>query len=292
MYDFHVDYYTDIISKIRAKSSIAKLGTIIDGRDSLQIAIDCDLNEIPEALRICLDSYGSNAYLEHFPNIDNIAELKNLELCQALDNLLVDKLNQGDHSKTWASMPEIIQDQNFAAFQYSKRPNALRYHDIELDACLAKYTANQKTFKKQNLERDTVYVCTHEGNIYPKWHVWKCIYSELDHAGRLYVLIDGKWYRVDQQFVDRLDEEIGRIPRENYQLPPWKQPDKEYEYLQSLSENFFILIGELIRLKGQSPIEFCDIFIPEHTLIHVKRYGSSDVLSNYLTRARYLHNYF
>jgi uncharacterized protein (TIGR04141 family) len=48
--DFQIDFYTDIVSKLRAKSSISKLGTIIDGRDSLQISVERDVDEIPDVL--------------------------------------------------------------------------------------------------------------------------------------------------------------------------------------------------------------------------------------------------
>ena len=284
--DFQVDYYTDIVSKIRAKSSISKLGTIIDGRDSLQISVECDVDEIPDALSACLEAYDSDAYLEYFPNIDNISVVGDPELTDALDQMLIHRLNAGDLTSCWASMPEIIQDDNFDVFQFSRRQNALRYHDIELNNCLEKYTSKNRSFTKSDLERDEVYIRTHGGDVYPRWRVWKCIYAEINHANQLYILIDGKWYRVSQDFIQKLEEQIAEIPRAQYDLPSWKQHDKEHIYLASVNDCFLVLDRDLVRVEGQSPIEFCDLFLPKRTFIHVKRYGSSEVLSHLFNQGR------
>jgi uncharacterized protein (TIGR04141 family) len=284
--DFQIDYYTDIVSKVRAKSSISKLGTIIDGRDSLQISVERDVKEIPEVLNACLEAYESDAYLEHFPNIDNVSAVGDPELTAALDQMLIQRLNAGELTRCWASMPEIIQDDNFDVFQFSRRPSALRYHDIELANCLEKYTSRNRSFTKTDLERDEVYVRTHGGEVYPRWRVWKCIYAEINHANQLYILIDGKWYRVSQDFIQRLAEQIAEIPRAQYDLPSWKQYDKEHIYLTALSDRFLVLDQDLVRVEGQSPIEFCDLFLPERTFIHVKRYASSEVLSHLFNQGR------
>ena len=211
--DFQVDYYTDIVSKIRAKSSISELGNIIDGRDSLQISVERDVDEIPNALSKCLKAYESDAYKEYFPNIDNMSVVSDRELTDALDQILIKRLNTGDFTNCWASMPEIIQDDNFDVFQFSRRPNALRYYDIEIKDCLKKYTIEDYSFTKSDLERDEIYVRTHEGDINPRWRVWKCIYAEVNHSNQLYILIDGKWYRVSQNFIKRLEDQITEIPK-------------------------------------------------------------------------------
>ena len=284
--DFQIDYYTDIVSKIRAKSSIAKLGTTIDGRDSLQISIESNIEEIPSALSICLDAYKSDAYLEYFPNIDNISTISDPELTAALDNILIQRLNEGDFNSCCASMPEIIQDENFDVFQFSRNRNARRYHDIELANCLEKYISKNKSFSKADLERDEVFIRTHGDEIFPRWRVWKCIYSEINNDDQLYILIDGKWYRISQDFIQKLEEQLAQIPIVSYDLPPWKQHEKENTYLKSLKGRFVVLDQDLVRIKGQSPIEFCDLFLPERTFIHVKRYGSSGVLSHLFNQGR------
>lgn len=284
--DFQVDYYTDIVSKIRAKSSISELGTIIDGRDSLQISVECNVDEFPDILIACLEAYGSDAYLEYFPNIDNISVVGDRELTDALDQILIQRLNVGDFTNCWASMPEIIQDDNFDVFQFSRGQNALRYHDIELNNCLKKYTNQNRSFTKSDLERDEVYVRTNEGEVYPRWRVWKCIYAEINHTNQLYILIDGKWYRVNHNFIQKLEEQIAKIPRAQYDLPSWKQHDKENIYLASVSDRFLVLDRDLVRVEGQTPIEFCDLFLPESTFIHVKRYASSEVLSHLFNQGR------
>ena len=96
----------------------------------------------------------------------------------------------------------------------------------------------------------------------------------------------GKWYRVSQDFVQRIEEQIAEIPRAQFNLPSWKQHIEERIYLASVSDGFLILDRDLVRVQGQSPIEFCDLFLPERTFIHVKRYGSSEVLSHLFNQGR------
>lgn len=284
--DFQVDYYTDIVSKIRAKSSISELGTIIDGRDSLQISVEREADELPNALSACLTAFESDVYKEYFPNIDNMSLVSDRELTEALDQILIRRLNEGDFTNCWASMPEIIQDDNFDVFQYSRRHDALRYHDIELKNCLNKYTSKAHPFTKSDLERDEIYVRTLDGDIYPRWCVWKCIYAEISHYDQLYILIDGKWYRIRQDFIQKLEEQIAEIPRAQLDLPSWKQNEKEHIYLARIKGGYLNLDRDLVRIEGQSPIELCDLFLPERTFIHVKRYGASDVLSHLFNQGR------
>lgn len=286
LHDFQVDYYTDIISKIRAKSSIIKLGTVIDGRDSLQISIDSNADQIPEALAECLAAYNSDAYLEHFPNIDNISIVDDRELTRALDDELIQRLNEGEHDQCWAAMPEILHEEDFDCFQYSRRGNALRYHDIELAHCLEKYRRKGKRCTKADLERDEIYIRTLDGNIYPRWRIWKCLYAEVVRSDRLYILIEGKWYRVSQEFVERLDEQILGIQKPGFTLDNWKQQEREQVYLRRLGDRFVVLDSNFVQIDGQAPIELCDLLFPERTFIHVKRYGSSEVLSHLFNQGR------
>ena len=286
LHDFEVDYFTDIISKIRAKSSISEFGAVIDGRDSLHISIECDADNIPSALAASLMAYESNSYKKLFPNIDNIASVGDPALKQALDESLIQQWNDGVFDGCWAAMPEIIQDENFDVFQFSRNSSALRYHDIELQKCLEKYTSKGKTFTKSDLERDKIFVRMLNGDIYPRWSVWKCVYAEVNRSGQLYVLIDGQWYRVSQNYIDRLDEQIATIPKAVHDLPNWKQHDREEVYLGGIDEKYMVLDQDLVRVEGQSPIELCDLFLPDRTFIHVKRYGSSQVLSHLFNQGR------
>lgn len=284
--DFEVDYFTDIVSKIRAKSSISEFGTIIDGRDSLHISTECDVGKIPAALAASLKAYESDSYKKLFPNIDNIASVGDRALNQALDEALVKRWNDGVFDGSWAAMPEIIQDEDFDVFQYSMKSNALRYHDIELQKCLEKYTTKGKVFKKSDLERDKIFVRMLNGEVYPRWSVWKCIYAEVNHSGQLYVLIDGQWYRVSQNYIDRLDEQIAAIPNALHDLPNWQQHDREDVYLGTVDDKYLVLDKDLVYVEGESPIELCDLFLPQGTFIHVKRYGSSQVLSHLFNQGR------
>lgn len=286
---FRLDYYTDIISKIRASSSVTEFGSIVDGRDALQISMESSVDALAPILRRCLEAYRSTTYRQYFPQIDNVGEVHDRALLEALDEILIERLNRGDHDHTWAAMPEIVLDDDFSAIVYSNRPNAARYHDVELHDCLEKYTVKARTFTKSDLERDTIYIRKANGDTFPRWRVWKCIYAEVRRGDQEYVLIEGKWFRVSHEYIERLDGLIAVIPRSNYALPVWLQHVHEKDYLRSLANStppMLVLDRDLIQLAGQSPIELCDLFIEENTFAHVKRYGSSQVLSHLFDQGR------
>lgn len=284
--DFKIDYYTDIISKIRAKTSIQELGNLVDGRDSLQISMERDIDYLSTVLTSCLESYNSKRYLKLFPNIDNISAVSDKEINSALDEMLVEKLNRGDFDNTWAAMPEIIHDSNFDVFQFSKREGALRYHDVELEVCLKKYEKRKQAFSKRNLETDQIFIRTFDGYVYPKWSVWKCIYSEIKKDDHLYVLVEGKWFRISQRYIERLEDVIGNIPTADHDLPVWKQQDREPVYLASVGGEFIVYDRVNVHVPGYSAIEFCDLYLPDDTFVHVKRYGDSQVLSYLFEQGR------
>lgn len=287
---FRVDYYTDLVSKIRASSRVATFGSIVDGRDALQLTVNSSPSGFSSLLRECLHAYSATTYRDYFPNIDNLSAVSDKALLNELDDELIARLNEGNFERTWAAMPEILLDDTFGAFVYSRRPNAPRFHDVELTDCLAKYLERGRTFTKDDLERDLVFVRTLDGETVPRWRVWKCLYSEVRDGNDEYVLVDGKWFRVKSEFIQRLDDQIAQIPRNIYGFPNWAQHTRESIYLSSLrtagTPDLLVLDRDLIRLDGQSPIELCDVLLSGTTFVHVKRYGSSEVLSYLFDQGR------
>src|SRR5207244_5397040 len=44
------------------------------------------------------------------------------------------------------------------------------------------------------------------------WPIFQCIVFQTEHAGQLYVLSAGDWFRVNLEFKDRVYEDVGRLP--------------------------------------------------------------------------------
>lgn len=102
-----------------------------------------------------------------------------------------------------------------------------------------------------------------------------------------YILNDGKWYRIDSEFFDSVNIFFNSLGRCQIKLPPYNGM-KECEYLREISdgENFALLDQQWIYPKGTgNRLEFCDLLSQCDAFIHVKKYGSSSVLSHLFSQA-------
>lgn len=116
-----------------------------------------------------------------------------------------------------------------------------------------------------------------------KWKIYQCIYCEIELEKNLYTLINGKWYKIDIDFLSLLNERIQEIPVSNISLPDYDVKSEE-EYNKKVVENNkeFVLMDKknISYGSGGSRIELCDIYTKDKKLIHVKRYDGSSVLSH------------
>jgi uncharacterized protein (TIGR04141 family) len=114
---------------------------------------------------------------------------------------------------------------------------------------------------------------------------------EVHDGDRRYCLHDGSWYRMDDQYLERIDRRVEEILAEqaSVQLPAW--PDDEHEGPYNIRAAHlmggYTIDKQLITtpLHARGGIEPCDIFLPPGVLIHVKRGRSSADLSHLLAQA-------
>lgn len=113
---------------------------------------------------------------------------------------------------------------------------------------------------------------------------------EVKEDGHRYCLHDGRWYRMDDRYLARIDERIDAIlaTPASIALPSWPSGEHEKDYNARAAEQIggVLLDRKLITtpLHSRGGIEPCDIFVPQGTLVHVKRGRSSADLSHLLAQ--------
>lgn len=295
---FGVDGFTDLISRVKGKSKIENLGLSLDGEDALKISVPHELDQLPELLNECLTFYDSNEYKTYFPEIDNLAQVKDKEQKLFLNTHLESSLNSelelalagselsGD---IWASIPEIVFDEEFECFTYKDSENALRYYDIELKNIFAeRYLKRDRTKKRDvsisSLAKDQIYIRKANGVTYPKWRALNCINAIIENDDEQYFFLEGQWFRASLSYVESLDQKISGIPSANFSFNNWPQHVSEKNYLETRplvsQQNYIVLDRNNIYIEGQSPVEPCDIYTENKQMIHLKRYGSSSLLGH------------
>jgi len=282
--DFGIDIEQDLVYAATGQPKDATFGKQLTGKDALKISVPITADDIPALLGKLAAQYEADTYKSSFAWVDHLSEVRATSLVNILDVQLGNKIQAKLFDRTWLSVPEIIDWSDIAGFRYQKPKQGETQEDIGWESYLAflgtETPHSAETFRKQYIHA----ISESSGQAFHSWPVYKCVYCELSHAGSDYALNNGKWYRVDTDFLKSLNDAINQIPASTLSLPEYQGND-EGVYNKSVydgnSSYFALMDKKLIQHGGgSSKIEFCDLYTTDKHLVHVKRYGGSSVLSH------------
>lgn len=280
---FGINIDQDLLRAITGKPKNKEFGKRISGMDSLKLSVEVELNNISTLLENVLLAYNSDEYKQGaFAWVDHIGEVKDKCLHEKLDNILVDKIANGSLDRIWLSVPEIIDWDRVVGFKYSGAKKAPRYYDIRMPHFLDSLNGETVDIKKLN-QRKIRCVDSDDYPVYEKT-VYRYIYAEVTHESDVYILNNGKWYRVSNIFASQINEFFSNAPLYDQQLPEFND-ETEGDYNERVAnkepDSFVLLDKKNIKIPGAaSPVEPCDLLRNGNEFIHVKRYGGSSVLSH------------
>lgn len=281
--DFGIDIEQDLIYAATGTPKIETLGKKIIGKDALKLSLPCNIEDIPNLLKNILSCYNSENYKENFSWVDNLTEVRTKTLIDKLDDLLVEKIKNKNFVKTWLAIPDIIEWFDVAGFKYQRPKQGELLDDINWESYLG-FLANQ-SFSKDTFRKHFVYALSEStGQTKYKWTIYDCIYCEISFDDKDYSLNNGKWFKIDPDFLSNLNNTIKDIPISEIQLPVYFG-NNESNYNKSVfnsNEQYYALMDKknICYGGGHSKIEFCDLFTKDNHLIHVKKYAGSSVLSH------------
>lgn len=280
--EFGIDPEQDLISSITGKSNYDFLGKIVTGRDALSVSVKVDITNIQTLLEQCYDRYLSSDYKRDFDWIDQITAIRDQRIENLLNTALIDKLVSENYDKTWMAVPEVIDWSDVEEFRYLRRVRGNPYDDINLFDFISELEGRSITL--DILQDSIVYMISASSGIDSgRWSAFKCMYSEIELRGKLYVLTNGKWYEIAQGFTAQVQRDFDSLNRSTIDFPDCTE-NKEGEYnerIASIIPNSCCMDRRLIRHGGgNSSIEFCDLYSMDKKIIHIKKYGGSSVLSH------------
>lgn len=118
---------------------------------------------------------------------------------------------------------------------------------------------------------------------------WVAFQTELD--GRTYALYDGAWFQIHHDYADNINSRTQAIFAEtvdDIEFPLWSAANDEAAYNLQLAEAIggVCLDRKLITTDlHRRGIEACDVYLPDGTLIHVKKTERSTAASHLLAQA-------
>jgi uncharacterized protein (TIGR04141 family) len=282
--DFGIDIEQDIIFAAIGSPKNPSLGKQIAGKDSVKINIPFDLDDLPMLLEMLLEAYESVSYKDRFSWIDNLSEVRDPGLCQKLDGELEKKIVSKNLERTWLAVPSIIDLADSASFKYQNSNNKDSVHDDIDWASYLEFVGDAPKTVEMFRKHHVMQIIESSGYEKESWSVYQCIYCELELDSQLFALNNGKWYRINKDFLKKLNEVVLSIPISKLSMPDYKEAN-ERDYNRHVYESnvdyYALMDRKNIRYGGgSSQIEFCDLYTTEKHLIHVKRYNGSSVLSH------------
>ncbi|ACR11056.1 conserved hypothetical protein [Teredinibacter turnerae T7901] len=288
--DFDFEFDQEILKSICAvvENNDSENSEVVSGCDSVSINTEIELDTFPDLAKRLLSAYRDDKYQEKYPWVDFIQFVSDPSLLQQLNEEMVKLLNEEKYDYVWISPPEVVDYNDFSGFVYKIKKDQSPCLHSELD--LTAYIAESKPRKPITIDtlkrREILKFNVEEKNI-GSWPVFYCMNCELEINGETYILNDGKWYRVDSEFADSVNNFFNSLTQCQIKFPPYNGM-KEGEYLRHIAdgENFALLDQQWIHPKGTgNRLEFCDLLSQCDAFIHVKKYGSSSVLSHLFAQA-------
>lgn len=281
---FGVDVLRDIV---RAVTGTAPVGTgykSLSGADALVLGVDKAVADLPSLLRDIYTHFTATRYQAAFGWVDHLAEVKNPILIAALDSELIGNLRAADTTTTHMAMPENLEWEDIEHFLIT--PTRKRsYDELDLDEYLAQPPTDASNLTIDLLKNRKVSVkFISSADAVARWSVYQCLVSEHRVDGRLYALIEGRWFEIAQTLVTQVDDAISALPAATVALPPGLPGEPEGDYnarAAAASPGLALLDRELVAPDGaKTRIEFCDLMSTDGSLIHVKRKSRSSTLSH------------
>ena len=281
---FGLDVEQDMLKAIVGSPKDRRLGHRMTGTDALSVSVKMDLDDLQFLLDSYKEKFQEDLSEKGFDWVNNISVLKSSSvLIPKLEEALLNKFRKTDYTDLWLSIPEIIQWESVTGFVFTSGKK-IAHHDINLSGFLETVEPNAVTIDMLKSRRVSCVDADHKLT-FKSWSIYKCLYAEVNIDEGKYILNDGKWFNVNEDFVKKTDSEFGKIEKSKLTLPAY-EGGGEGKYNKGVSEaapHTYALMDDKNKIfhgGGQGQVEVCDLFSNEKNLIHVKHYGKSSVLSH------------
>lgn len=282
---FGVDIVRDIL---RAVTGVAPAGSgykSLSGADALVIGVDKAAEDLPHVLRDLYAHFKATKYQATFGWVDHLAEVKDPSLVSRLDSLLLDQLRLADTTTTHMAMPENLDWEDIEHFVIVPTKRQRTFDELDLDDYLAEKACDAAGLTVERLKSRKVSVkFLSSADPVARWSVYHCLVSEQRLGGKLFALVEGRWFEVADTLVKQVDAAVQAIPSTTVSLPPGLVGETEGAYNKraaAVSPDLALLDAKLVAPDGaRTKIEFCDLLSKDGSLVHVKRKSRSSTLSH------------
>jgi uncharacterized protein (TIGR04141 family) len=290
---FGVEFDRDMVSVVEGLSTEVLFGRTIRGGTSLRANIDID--DLAPLLDRALKQFGSKAYQKRWPDIDNLAAVRDPVVVGRLEKDLDAELAAGQGAKKVTLFTpqqrkgDALIVSSYVVGRLSKTPPLTPY---------LTFAAWEGHAKKRGLPLNvttakTMSVHMMDENVQElgECNVFECFGYEGTINNKPYVLSSGIWFEVVPSFLKRTNDTVKAIPAPTKTLPAWNQKDDEGTYNASCAVADKSLLHfdkkDVWYGGGQSRFEFCDLMhLSSKRLYFVKVPSKSSGMSHLVEQTR------
>ncbi|AEH45433.1 hypothetical protein Thein_1573 [Thermodesulfatator indicus DSM 15286] len=281
---FGLDVSRDLLRAVTGEPEDEAFAKRLTGADALTFTAQITIDQLGEKCKQILEAYYDNRYKQYFGWVDYLNEVRDPSLIKFLNSKLEEAIKNKNIEKLHLAPPEVVDWQSIDKFRITGTRQQ-EYDDLDIEEYLNVLgdKTNNLTVEKLKSYRVSVRWINNE-QFQDKWSLFNCIVWEIIHEGRLYVLIEGKWFEIDSSFAERVKSFVQSIPPPVYNLPTARTGERESEYnLRVAQEDDSFICLDKILVKptdAVSSIEFCDLLSDKKQIIHVKKKTRSATLSH------------
>ncbi|MGH2572187.1 MAG: DUF6119 family protein [Actinomycetota bacterium] len=281
---FGLDVTRDVLRAVAGEPRDRNIARRLVGADMLGFAQQVEFAELGSKCEEMLELFGRTDYRDHFSWVDNLRTVKEDATISRLDEQLIKALQGPKDRQPHLAPPEPIEWIRVEGFTYStEEADAEPKADLDLDDYLLTLE-DPSGVSVGGLKHHRIGV--HWSDVSEKeerWTLYDSIVYETEDGEDLYVLTNGRWFRVARIFAEKVKEDVSAIPAADVTVPEAVKGENEREYNQRVADSGVATLTDrsLLRpTRATQPIEFCDLVTPRRQFIHVKKWSRSATLSH------------
>lgn len=235
------------------------------GASNLRISTDIASDALPELCVRLLALYQSETYKAAFPEIQNIAPVRDPAQIEMLNVRLLDAFRARNPDLN-ITVPEIINYSDNLYVTFSGAGRGLIYDDVYIGRYfdyLDDHTVDPVVMDVEDLRQHALVLTDEDGNSRDRYSIYKSLVFDttLENAERdTFHLCEGNWYRIENAYIDRLSTYLDPVFTAS-DVPAYAHAS-EGEYNAAVADDdrtFVCLDTQNISPAGQSAVEPCDL---------------------------------
>ena len=293
---FGMDIEQDLLNGVKAKASAScELGNTLNGTESLKIEVDLESKSIRSVCEEAFRIYHRRSYAKSFAWFDNIHAETSPSLIERLNLKLARAVSLGVKSFTMCT-PSLLAWDEYDTISYAPQRSRTARVSQELDVRQWRKSLGPIRISVKTLMEKKIYAYKSDTpQVVSSWPVIRCINAQISLDKNTFFLSSGSWFRVEQNYINKVNVAISKIAVEKY-TPPKQIINKslklehEGEYNlrigTSFASRYYLMDKNLVTIIGHSTVEVCDLLRRDGTMICVKPWGGkSSSLSHLFQQA-------